>query len=173
MIHRFSGIKGSSNLVSKNPIYQPPLTKAWVRKESEVSFDLKLNHGGNSINDPLLLAGSEIISGFFFIPINPFHEDKALIKVKDGMNLPPLEGKLKYYGGVHLKLDYWSESKHSHPEVIKSYGGWIAMKIIPLRYWSPAIFKAVGENLGGLISISTKTLNLLDCSTALIAVEKK
>lgn len=72
-----------------------------------------------------------------------------------------------------FKIKQWSFDKHSHPEVIEGYGGWISIKNPPLTYWERNTFKAIGEYLGGLVSISFNTLNLLNLTEVHIEDKKK
>lgn len=60
---------------------------------------------------------------------------------------------------------------HSLPEVMNCYGGWIYIKNLPLSSWKNSVFEAIGDYLGGLVEISSKTLNWLDCSSTLIEVQ--
>lgn len=62
---------------------------------------------------------------------------------------------------------------HNRSEFIHGYGGWITIKDLPLYYWSRATFEAIGRHFGGLLEISSKTLNMLDASEAFIKVKPK
>lgn len=106
----------------------------------------------------------------FRIAINPFMDDKAMIKCDGGFSSFTFPGKWRNYSDLHFKLEHWSEKFHSHQEVIRSYGGWPSIKNLPLRYWRSAVFEAIGKNLGGLLDISSSTLNCLDRSSAVIHV---
>lgn len=48
----------------------------------------------------------------------------------------------------------------------------IAMKNLPLPCWKCCTFEAIGNYFGGLVTISSQTLNFLDCSATYIDVEK-
>ena len=68
-------------------------------------------------------------------------------------------------------LPYIICSKHSKPDVVKGYGGWISIKNLPLDYWSVDV-KATGGYFGGLESMSLETMNRINCSEAKIKVRR-
>lgn len=70
-----------------------------------------------------------------------------------------------------LKLEKWSFNKHSRLDFTLGYGGWIKVKDLSLSFWNRGCFEAIGRYCGGLVSISTRTLNMLDVSEAIIQVE--
>lgn len=101
--------------------------------------------------------------------LNPFMEDKALLKFVDerSLNKKLLSGKWRRKDKYHLKIETWDFAKHSKKEVIESYGGWLRICDLPLKFLARQCFEALG-NLWHLVNISSKTFNLLDCSDALI-----
>lgn len=56
--------------------------------------------------------------------------------------------------------------------MLKGYGGWIKIKNVPLEFWCGSTFEAIEDHFGGLIDRATETLNLTNCSEALIQVKK-
>lgn len=52
------------------------------------------------------------------------------------------------------------------------YGGWIIILDLPLKFWKRNVFDAIGSHFGGLVCISSNTLNLLDCMAAFIEVNQ-
>ena len=41
------------------------------------------------------------------------------------------DGKWRFYGNLLLKIEKLSQKKHSHPELIEGYGGWISINNLP------------------------------------------
>lgn len=99
--------------------------------------------------------------------INPLFVDKALIKIDCGKLTP---GLWYDYGKFHLIFEKWNTFRHSRPSVIKDFGGWISIENLLLEYWSRSTFEAIGAHFGGLVSIASETLNLLNVSKARIQV---
>lgn len=62
--------------------------------------------------------------------------------------------------------------KHTNSNFIEGHEDWISIKNLPLTYWELSTFEAIGEYSGGLGSVSSQTLNLLDCTEARIEVKK-
>ncbi|GMP92133.1 hypothetical protein CsSME_00042487 [Camellia sinensis var. sinensis] len=56
-----------------------------------------------------------------------------------------------------LKLERWSEERHSNPGVIASYGGWIAICDLPFNLWNHRTFELIGKKCGGLLEIDCRT----------------
>lgn len=127
----------------------------WVKKDSEV-LDLNLNS---------LLAVSRLFAHYswsdvkesleeFFqsqVFINPFMDDKALIKVKKDLDPCLKICKWKIIGRMHLKLDHWSNRVHSKPEFLKCYGGWVRIRNLPLAYWKSLAFVAIRQAIGWFV----------------------
>lgn len=61
-----------------------------------------------------------VLEGYFPSPlsINPFMEDKALIKLSKNHGTFPFMGKWKGFEDLHLKIDNWSNQLHSTSNVI-------------------------------------------------------
>lgn len=77
---------------------------------------------------------------------------------------------LQMFDMMYVSQELCSSNRlHSKMEVIKSCGGWIKIKKnLPLPFWKKSVFEAIGKQLGGLLAISSQTLNGLDYSSALI-----
>lgn len=105
---------------------------------------------------------------------NPFMPHKALVTFESGRFLNPfiLNRKWCKVGLFQLKLERWSFEKHSRKEVIFGNGRWIKFKNLPFKFWKKNSFEAIGRYNRGLVSISSKTLNMLDISKAIIQVKK-
>lgn len=85
-------------------------------------------------------------------------DDKALLKVEKDVESRLKLGKWKLYDGqLHLKLEHWSNWAHSKPEFLRCNGGWIRIKNLALSYWKSSVFATIGQQLGGLKSISSQT----------------
>lgn len=98
-------------------------------------------------------------------------DDKPLVTMKKDL-VPCLKiGKWKLFGRLHLKLNHWSHHAHSKPELLKCYGGWVRIGNLPLIIGRIS-FLAIGQQLGGLLSISSQTLNCLNCSSSIIKLER-
>lgn len=53
-------------------------------------------------------------------------------------------GKWKLIGRMHLKLDHWSNCAHSKPTFLKSYGGRVHIRNLPIAYWKSFVSVAIG-----------------------------
>lgn len=96
-----------------------------------------------------------------FITINPFLDDKALIKCNKEIDSNFVNGQWIGFGKFNLKVEPWSKLEHSLPKVIGSFGGSVSIKNPPLPFWKKISFEAIGYYLGGLVQISTHILNFL------------
>lgn len=105
--------------------------------------------------------------------INPFMDDKWLIRFTNGkmLNLAWLVGRWKRTGDIYVRLERWNAKRHSRKEVVQGYGGWIKVLDLSLMYWKKCTFEAIGSHCGGLVGISFNTLNLIDCTEAIIQVQ--
>lgn len=108
------------------------------------------------------------------VKINPIFDDKALIRIDQGRieDLIEAPGKWFNYRKFHLLFEKWNPLLHGRPSVLRSFGGWIAIKNLTLEYCSRETLEAIGQHFGGLEEISIDTLNLLDVSEAKIKVRK-
>lgn len=77
-------------------------------------------------------------------------------------------GKWQLYGELHLKLEHQSNKSHSHMEFFRSNGGLISINNLPLSYWKKSVFETIVQHFGGLVSITSQTLNCLGCSNVVI-----
>lgn len=75
-------------------------------------------------------------------------------------------------GPFHLLFKKWNKFNHGRPLLMKGYGSWLKIKDPPLDYWCRRTFKAIGEYFGELEEIAKETLNLQNCSKALIRVKR-
>lgn len=106
--------------------------------------------------------------------INPLFVHKALIKVDQRKLEELMVQPHKWFelGKFHIKFEKWNRFTHSRPSLMKDYGGWISIKNLPLDYWSSKTFEAIGAYFGGLESISSETLNLINVAEAKIKVKR-
>lgn len=58
-----------------------------------------------------------------------------------------------------MKLESWSDDLHRCPNVIASYGGWVAICDLPFHLWSKSTFEMIGSKCGGLIEVDRRTSN--------------
>ena len=79
------------------------------------------------------------------IIINPLFVDKAIVKVKQGhiKYLIITQGKWYDNGKYHLLFEKWDVIKHSRPFLIKGFGGWFSIKILPLDLWRRDILEVI------------------------------
>lgn len=106
--------------------------------------------------------------------INPMFAENALIKLEDVTLEDFIEelGKWQAMGPFHFLFEKWIKFKHNHPLLVRSFGGWIKIKNLPMDYWSRKTFEAIGAYIGGLEDIAAETLNLLNCWEAKIKVKR-
>lgn len=71
---------------------------------------------------------------------------------------------------ISFKVEKWSAEISIHYLKSLGYGGWISVSNLPLC--KRDIFGAFRKHFGGVISISSQTLNLFDCTRARIQVKK-
>ena len=62
--------------------------------------------------------------------------------------------------------------KHSLPNVVCGYGGWLTIRNLPLDYWCRKTFEAIGDHFEGLEAISVETLNHTNVAEAIIQVKR-
>ncbi|KAI8024097.1 hypothetical protein LOK49_LG03G01334 [Camellia lanceoleosa] len=72
--------------------------------------------------------------------------------------------------GIAVKLESWSDSRHSCLDVIASYGGWVAICDLPFYLWNEEIFKAIGMKCGGLLEVDRRTTNFTNLFEARLKV---
>lgn len=107
------------------------------------------------------------------VVINPLFDENALISLDQG----PIKDHIR--GGVwqlmapfHLKFEKWDKFKHSRPVVTKGFGGLPKINDLPLDYWRRRTFEVIGDHFEGLESITSETINLLNCREARIKVKR-
>lgn len=71
-----------------------------------------------------------------------------------------------------MKLERWNFGECCKNKVTTYYGGWVKLCDLPLKFWNTHCLKAIGTQLCSSLNISSKTLNLLDVSAAMIQGEK-
>lgn len=61
------------------------------------------------------------------ILLNPFMDDKALLKGNDDFLDLEFDGNQRQVGNFHLKIEIWSQEEHSRLKLIEGFGGWILL----------------------------------------------
>ncbi|XP_040361661.1 uncharacterized protein LOC121049149 [Rosa chinensis] len=66
-------------------------------------------------------------------------------------------GKLPLLGQPEVLLFEWAQGLTNNLKKVVSYGGWIAVKGLPLQWWSQKYFKQIGDTCGGLLEVDNRT----------------
>ncbi|KAK9949905.1 hypothetical protein M0R45_005415 [Rubus argutus] len=68
--------------------------------------------------------------------------------------------KIPLKGQPEVLLFEWVDGLTKNVKKVVSYGGWLAVKGLPLSWWSSKFFKLIGDICGGLIEVDKRTANL-------------
>ncbi|KAK9922041.1 hypothetical protein M0R45_030524 [Rubus argutus] len=66
----------------------------------------------------------------------------------------------------------WVDGLMKNVKKVVSYGGWLAVKGLPLSWWSSKFFKQIGDICGGLIEVDKRTKNFKSLYEARIKVRE-
>lgn len=68
--------------------------------------------------------------------------------------------KIPFMEDPGVLLFEWVQGLTNNSKKVVSYGGWIAVKGLPLTWWSSKFFKVIGDCCGGQIEVDKRTDNL-------------
>ncbi|KAI8012629.1 Pentatricopeptide repeat-containing protein [Camellia lanceoleosa] len=114
-------------------------SSSWIQIEKNLSKYLKMN-----------------------IALRPFQLNRAPFWASniEATNFLGEMGLRFFDKGVAVNLEKWSDEMHVKPEVIVSYGGWIAVCDLPFSLWNDQVFQIMGDKCGGLVEVDRRTIAL-------------
>lgn len=99
-------------------------------------------------------------------------ENKTTLKQSVDFSELQFDDKWRKIGNFQRRIKKWSQEESSHPKLIEGYGDWIFFEEFTKLYWKCSCFEAIGPHFGGLVNISSQTLNFIDRPTSRIEVRK-
>ncbi|KAK9929417.1 hypothetical protein M0R45_026518 [Rubus argutus] len=95
------------------------------------------------------------------VELVPYQNNRAFFVCKtcEEAEMIAKQKKLPVKGQSDVILFEWVHGLTNNWKKVVSYGGWIAVKGLPLHWWSSKFFKLIGDTCGGFIEVDKRTEN--------------
>ncbi|KAI7997096.1 Serine/threonine-protein kinase Nek3 [Camellia lanceoleosa] len=106
------------------------------------------------------------------VTLRPFQLNRALLITKSKEQAAEFGGfGMRFFNkGIAVKLESWSDNRHNCPDVIASYGGWVAVCDLPFHLWNEETFETIRLKCGGLLEVDCRTSNFTNLFEARMKV---
>ncbi|KAK9938232.1 hypothetical protein M0R45_014984 [Rubus argutus] len=106
------------------------------------------------------------------VDLVPYQNNRAFFVCKNCEDVEMIvkQGKIPLRGQSEVLLYEWADALMNNLKKVVSYGGWIAVKGLPLHWWSTKFFKRIGDACGGLLEVDKRTEKLKHLYEARIKV---
>jgi hypothetical protein len=108
------------------------------------------------------------------VDLLPYQNNRAFFVCKNCEEAKRIasHSKIPLKGQPEVLLFEWVDGLTKNVKKVVSYGGWLAVKGLPLSWWSSKFFKLIGDICGGLIEVDKRTANLKSLYEARIKVRE-